>query len=134
MVMLGTKCPSITSTWMTSAPAFSTALTSSPRRLKSADKIEGAIFFTDILLFVYERIVLILILKNSKPFFNKNFSECLYPLISSSPQFFFQYLPFASSPYLFNPFSLSPHLPIAPSRNLSIIPSPSPSYYNRSSK
>jgi hypothetical protein len=30
---------------MTSAPAASTALTSSARRLKSADRIEGAIFF-----------------------------------------------------------------------------------------
>src|SRR5215211_7636293 len=42
MVMLGTKRPSITSTWIQSAPAASTARTSSPSRLKSALRIEGA--------------------------------------------------------------------------------------------
>src|ERR1700730_15194567 len=42
MVMLGTKRPSMTSTWIQSAPATSTALTSSPSRPKSADRIEGA--------------------------------------------------------------------------------------------
>src|ERR1700730_16496269 len=42
MVMLGTKRPSITSTWIQSAPAVSTARTSSPNRAKSADKTEGA--------------------------------------------------------------------------------------------
>src|SRR5215471_17107929 len=42
MVMLGTKRPSITSTWIQSAPAMSTARTSSPRRAKSADSIDGA--------------------------------------------------------------------------------------------
>jgi hypothetical protein len=98
MVMLGTKCPSITSTWITSAPAFSTALTSSARRLKSADKIEGAIFFTDALLF-YKRISLIPILKNSKPFFNKNFSEP--PIfISQSSYVSFNLLLIPLTPYL----------------------------------
>ena len=43
MVMLGTKWPSITSTWIQSAPAASIARTSSPSRAKSADRIEGAI-------------------------------------------------------------------------------------------
>src|SRR2546423_5647951 len=42
MVMFGTKWPSITSTWIQSAPARVTASTSSPSRLKSADRIEGA--------------------------------------------------------------------------------------------
>src|SRR5580704_15153242 len=40
--MLGTKCPSITSTWIQSAPAASTARTSSPSRAKSPARIEGA--------------------------------------------------------------------------------------------
>src|SRR3954454_16646196 len=43
MVMLGTKRPSITSTWIQSAPAASQARTSSARRPKSAERIEGAI-------------------------------------------------------------------------------------------
>src|ERR1051325_9613829 len=42
MVMFGTKWPSITSTWIQSAPARVTASTSSPSRLKSADRIDGA--------------------------------------------------------------------------------------------
>src|SRR3954471_9308765 len=42
MVRLGTKWPSMTSTWIQSAPASSTARTSSPSRAKSADRIEGA--------------------------------------------------------------------------------------------
>src|SRR5262245_29223705 len=41
--MLGTKCPSITSTCTQSQPAASMARTSSPSRAKSADRIEGAI-------------------------------------------------------------------------------------------
>src|ERR1700712_2712402 len=40
--MLGTKRPSITSTWIQSAPAASTARTSSARRPKSADRMDGA--------------------------------------------------------------------------------------------
>src|SRR5262245_5221714 len=39
---LGTKCPSITSTWMRSAPARSASAICSPRRAKSAARIEGA--------------------------------------------------------------------------------------------
>jgi hypothetical protein len=42
VVMFGTKRPSMTSTWIQSAPAASTARTSSARRPKSADKIDGA--------------------------------------------------------------------------------------------
>ena len=42
MVILGTKCPSITSTWIQSAPAASTDCTSSPSLAKSADRIDGA--------------------------------------------------------------------------------------------
>src|SRR6186713_3260343 len=42
IVRLGTKWPSITSTWIQSAPAASIARISSPRRAKSADNIEGA--------------------------------------------------------------------------------------------
>src|SRR5277367_3508586 len=41
-VMLGTKWPSITSRWIQSAPAATTARTSSPSLAKSADRIEGA--------------------------------------------------------------------------------------------
>ena len=41
-VMFGTKCPSITSIWIQSAPAASTARTSSPSRAKSAERMEGA--------------------------------------------------------------------------------------------
>ena len=40
--MLGTKCPSITSRWIQSAPAASTARTSSPSFEKSEARIEGA--------------------------------------------------------------------------------------------
>src|SRR5258708_1385404 len=42
MVILGTKWPSMTSTWIQSAPAASTARTSSPSLAKSAASIEGA--------------------------------------------------------------------------------------------
>src|SRR5271165_4764149 len=41
-VMLGTKCPSMTSRWIQSAPAAAIARTSSPSLEKSDDKIEGA--------------------------------------------------------------------------------------------
>ena len=41
-VIGGTKCPSITSTWITRAPAASTSATCAPRRAKSADRIDGA--------------------------------------------------------------------------------------------
>src|SRR5215471_12377031 len=40
--MLGTKCPSITSRWIQSAPAASTARTSSPSLEKSEARIDGA--------------------------------------------------------------------------------------------
>src|SRR5450631_33160 len=40
--MLGTKCPSITSRWIQSAPAWSTARTSSPSLAKSDARIDGA--------------------------------------------------------------------------------------------
>jgi hypothetical protein len=43
IVRFGTKCPSITSTWIQSAPAASIARTSSPSLAKSAERIEGAI-------------------------------------------------------------------------------------------
>ena len=42
-VRLGTNRPSITSHWMRSTPAFSSAITSSPRRAKSAGRTDGAI-------------------------------------------------------------------------------------------
>src|SRR2546423_13052218 len=42
MVIGGTKCPSITSKWTQSAPACSRAATSSPSRLKSAERSDGA--------------------------------------------------------------------------------------------
>src|SRR5579883_3167489 len=42
MVMSGVKRPSMTSTWIQSAPACSTARTSSPSRLKSAARIDVA--------------------------------------------------------------------------------------------
>src|SRR5215475_2914980 len=44
MERLGTKCPSITSTWIRSAPARSASATCSPKRAKSAARIEGASF------------------------------------------------------------------------------------------
>src|SRR4029078_2246476 len=40
--MLGTKCPSITSRWIQSTPAASTARTSSPSLAKSDARIDGA--------------------------------------------------------------------------------------------
>src|SRR3979409_1783319 len=40
--MLGTKCPSITSRWIQSAPAWSTARTSSASLAKSEARIDGA--------------------------------------------------------------------------------------------
>ena len=42
-VMLGTKCPSITSRWIQSAPALSTASTSSPSLERSNASTDGAI-------------------------------------------------------------------------------------------
>ena len=42
IVMFGTKWPSMTSTWIQSAPASAMARTSSPSLAKSADRIEGA--------------------------------------------------------------------------------------------
>src|SRR3984957_5348485 len=42
MEMFGTKWPSMTSTWIQSAPAASTARTSSPSLAKSAARIDGA--------------------------------------------------------------------------------------------
>src|SRR5215472_8375959 len=42
MAMFGTKCPSITSTWIRSAPDRSASATCSPRRAKSAARIDGA--------------------------------------------------------------------------------------------
>src|SRR5882724_9668456 len=44
MERFGTKCPSITSTWIRSAPACSASATCWPRRAKSAARIEGASF------------------------------------------------------------------------------------------
>src|SRR5262245_42359100 len=41
-VMLGTKCPSMTSTWTTVPPPSAAAWTCSAKCAKSADKIEGA--------------------------------------------------------------------------------------------
>jgi tRNA dimethylallyltransferase len=43
MVVGGTQRPSITSTWMRSAPPRSAARTASPRRVKSAARIDAAI-------------------------------------------------------------------------------------------
>ncbi len=40
-VRLGTNCPSITSHWIRSTPAFSKATHSSPSREKSAGRTEG---------------------------------------------------------------------------------------------
>src|SRR5206468_1638000 len=40
-VRLGTKCPSITSMWIQSAPASSSARTSSPSRAKSAERMDA---------------------------------------------------------------------------------------------
>jgi hypothetical protein len=42
IVIFGTKWPSITSTWIQSAPAASTARISSPNLAKSAERIDGA--------------------------------------------------------------------------------------------
>ena len=42
MLSGGTKWPSMTSTWIVRAPASSTAPTCSPRRAKSAARIDGA--------------------------------------------------------------------------------------------
>src|ERR1019366_315456 len=43
IVILGTKCPSITSTWRRVAPPRTASLASSARRAKSADNMDGAI-------------------------------------------------------------------------------------------
>src|SRR5580692_11539720 len=42
ILMFGTKWPSMTSTWIRSAPARSASRTWSPRRAKSAARMEGA--------------------------------------------------------------------------------------------
>src|SRR5258705_8369383 len=44
MLRLGTKWPSMTSTWSRSAPAVSTRAMASPSAAKSADRMRGAIF------------------------------------------------------------------------------------------
>ena len=46
MEMFGTNRPSMTSIWIRSAPARSTARTSSARRVKSADRMDGEIWIT----------------------------------------------------------------------------------------
>src|SRR5712692_7996595 len=43
IVRFGTKCPSITSMWIMSAPASTASFTCSPRRSNRADRMEGAI-------------------------------------------------------------------------------------------
>ena len=43
IVMLGTKCPSMTSIWIRSAPASVTARNSAPSLAKSAERMDGAI-------------------------------------------------------------------------------------------
>ena len=53
IVMFGTKCPSITSMCIKSAPAFSRSLISLPSLLKSADKIEGEILILVIRKFIF---------------------------------------------------------------------------------
>ena len=53
--MFGTKCPSITSTWIHFAPACFTFSTSRPRFAKSAESIDGEI----------------IIIEDSKPSFTK---------------------------------------------------------------
>src|SRR5580658_8573710 len=45
-VRFGTKCPSMISTWSVSMPAASTVLICSPRRAKSAARIDGRIWTT----------------------------------------------------------------------------------------
>src|SRR3954447_10114359 len=47
IVIGGTKWPSITSTWITRAPASMTSRTWSPRRAKSAERIDGATRVSD---------------------------------------------------------------------------------------
>ena len=42
IVIGGTKWPSMTSTWITRAPASITSATCAPSRAKSAERIEGA--------------------------------------------------------------------------------------------
>ena len=44
MVRFGTNRPSMTSTWMESAPAAVVSRTTSPKRAKSAERIDGASF------------------------------------------------------------------------------------------
>ena len=44
IVRFGTKWPSMTSTWTYPAPAFSISSMSRPRCMKSADRMDGAIF------------------------------------------------------------------------------------------
>src|SRR5215831_15468898 len=46
--MLGTKCPSMTSTWIRSAPACSASSTCLPKCAKSAARIEGASLITSL--------------------------------------------------------------------------------------
>ncbi len=48
-VRLGTNCPSITSHWMRSQPAASSAATSSPRRAKSTGSTDGTILIRGVI-------------------------------------------------------------------------------------
>src|SRR5258707_15826000 len=54
-VRLGTKCPSMTSTWITAAPPASASLMSAPKRAKSAERIDGAITAPTLTLLVRDR-------------------------------------------------------------------------------
>ena len=49
MVMFGVKWPSMTSTWMRSAPASITCWISSPMRLKSHARMEGATLISGVM-------------------------------------------------------------------------------------
>src|SRR6202795_395282 len=54
-VRLGTKCPSMTSTWISAAPPASASLMSAPSRAKSAERIDGAITAPTLTLLVRDR-------------------------------------------------------------------------------
>src|SRR5882672_3439606 len=54
-VRLGTKCPSMTSTWISPAPPASASLMSAPSRAKSAERMEGAITAPTLTLLVRDR-------------------------------------------------------------------------------
>ena len=85
IVIFGTKCPSITSICIKSAPAFSKSRISFPNLLKSADRIDGDILIEGIrkFIFLYLNYVKKKEGREFPPFLNILYKFVLYALAES---------------------------------------------------